>query len=115
MPVTSTNSHGLQRVVMASYDVDIDWLESLFPVHVPVTYIGNPPQGGGGKGDDNVPAGLYRSDTRASWEMGVPHKPHPRALQHMKFLLLFYEAHCRVIISTGNLTMLDWSRYENVR
>lgn len=111
LPATSTDACGLQRVMMASYDVDIEWLESIFPPDIPITYIGNPPPAYHG----GVPAGLYRSDLHANWEMAVPYKPHARALQHMKFLLLFFDTHVRVVISTGNLTPLDWSRYENVR
>lgn len=97
--------------MMASYDVDIDWLEAHFPSGIPITYIGNPPPAHHGF----VPTGLYRSDTHENWEMAVPYKPHARALQHMKFLLLFFDTHVRVVISTGNLTPIDWSRYENVR
>lgn len=97
-------------MLLTSYDVDIDWIESLFPTSVPVTYIGHSPP------DDGAPPpGFYASDTMPHWEMGVPRKPHARALQHIKLILLFYKTHARIIISSGNLTPLDWSRYENVR
>ena len=111
LPAAPKNPHGLQRVVMASYDVEIEWLESLVPESVPVTYIGNPPRG---TSTATVLPGLYTNDANMNWEMCVPHKPHGRALQHMKFLLLFFNTHLRVVVSTGNLTRLDWSRYENV-
>ncbi|WFD25975.1 hypothetical protein MNAN1_000948 [Malassezia nana] len=108
-PTTRHDPHGLQRVFLASYDVDIDWLESLFPSPVPVTYVGHSPPG------DGAPTpGFYASDTLPHWEMGVPRKPHARALQHVKLVLLFYPTHLRVLISSGNLTPLDWSRYENL-
>ena len=54
--------------MMASYDVDIEWLESIFPPDIPITYIGNPPPAHHG----GVPAGLYRSDLHGNWEMAVP-------------------------------------------
>ena len=111
LPAAPKNPHGLQRVVMASYDVEIEWLESLVPDSVPVTDIGNPPRDTSAA---TVRPGLYTSDANINWEMCVPHKPHGRALQHMKFLLLIFNTHLRVVVSTGNLTRLDWSRYENV-
>ena len=114
-PASSTERCGLERVLLTSYDVEIDWIESLFPANVPVTYIGNPPRGDS-RTDPSVPSpGFYASDTMPNWEMCIPKKPHPRALQHMKLLLLYYSTHLRVIVSTANLTQLDWSRYENVR
>ncbi|WFD30932.1 hypothetical protein MSPP1_001958 [Malassezia sp. CBS 17886] len=113
LPSRPSEKAGLERVLLASYDVEIDWLETLFP-DVPVTYIGNPPPGDFSR-DPRIPKpGLYRSDTCPNWEMGVPRKPHPRALQHVKLLLLFHATFVRVVISTGNLTQTDWSRYENM-
>lgn len=108
-PTTPDDPHGLQRALLASFDVDIDWLESLFPPSVPVTYIGHSPPG------DAAPPGFYASDRMAHWEMCIPRKPHARALQHIKLIILFYATHARVVVSSGNLTPLDWSRYENVR
>lgn len=113
LPATATHPNGLERVLLTSYDVDIDWLLTLFP-SVPVTYIGNPPPGDSRR-DPSVPKpGLYPCQGAAHWEMGIPAKPHPRALQHSKLMLLFFATHLRVVISTGNLSQVDWSRYENV-
>lgn len=114
LPCTSLNQNGLQRVLLTSYDVDINWLVPFFPRGVPVTFIGNPPRGDPAL-DPSIPSpGLYPGDDLPDWEMGIPRKPHPRALQHIKLLMLFYDTHLRVIVSTGNLTFLDWSRNENV-
>lgn len=104
LPTTRRDPAGVQRVVLASFDVDIDWLESLFP-DVPITYVGNPAHGPG------APAsGLY---PRGFWEMCVPPSVHPRALQHIKLVVLYYHDRLRVVVSSGNLTPLDWMRYDN--
>ncbi|WFC95175.1 hypothetical protein MBRA1_001822 [Malassezia brasiliensis] len=105
--------NGLRRVLLTSYDVEIDWLLLLFP-RVPVTYIGNPPRGDAERDPSIPPPGFYPCSSASNWEMGVPAKPHPGALQHSKLLLLFFATHVRVVISTGNLSQVDWSRYENV-
>lgn len=98
--------------MLASFDVEIDWLESLFP-DVPVTYLGNPPPGDSRTDPRVPPPGFYASSARHNWEMGIPRKPHGRALQHIKLILLFFRTHLRVAVSTGNLSRVDWSRYEN--
>ena len=114
LPATHANANGLQRVLLTSYDVDIDWLLTIFP-RVPVTYIGNPPKGDP-RQDPTIPKpGFYACNGASNWEMGIPVKPHPGSLQHSKLMLLFFETHLRVVISTGNLSQVDWSRYENVR
>ncbi|WFC99177.1 hypothetical protein MYAM1_001921 [Malassezia yamatoensis] len=113
LPATRAQPNGLQRVLLTSYDVEIEWLLALIP-RIPVTYIGNPPKGDYRR-DRSIPKpGFYPCTGASNWEMGVPNKPHPGALQHSKLALLYYTTHLRVIISTGNLSRVDWSRYENL-
>ncbi|WFD43266.1 hypothetical protein MPSI1_001927 [Malassezia psittaci] len=113
LPATRTQPNGLQRVLLTSYDVEIEWLLALIP-RIPVTYIGNPPKGDYRR-DRTIPKpGFYPCTGASHWEMGVPNKAHPGALQHSKLALLYYTTHLRVIISTGNLSRVDWSRYENL-
>ena len=81
MPATATDAAGLVRVLLASYDVDIDWLEHIIPPDVPVSYVGNPPPGDQ-RGPSGLPPGFYPSSTKKHWEMGVPRKPHPRAVSY---------------------------------
>ncbi|PKI84227.1 hypothetical protein MVES1_001830 [Malassezia vespertilionis] len=114
LPSTASRPSELERVLLTSYDVEIDWLLDIFPRTVPVTYIGNPPRGASANDSSTLSPGFYGADRAPNWEMGIPVKPHARALQHSKLLLLFYKSYLRVVISTGNLTQLDWSRYENV-
>lgn len=104
LPTSRTDPAGVCRILLTSFDVEIDWLESLFP-DVPITYVGNP-----GRGPDAPRAGLYQ---RGYWEMCVPPSPNPRALQHAKLVVLFYQERVRVIVSSANFTQLDWTRYDN--
>ncbi|SJX61067.1 uncharacterized protein SRS1_12290 [Sporisorium reilianum f. sp. reilianum] len=121
LPATTASRNALRFAVLATYDLRIEWLYSLFPCGLPVTLVLPPP-----KEDYRTDAAVARPGlhpieifggefTRCpGWQVCVPHKPKGGWLtQHMKFLILVHEGFLRVAILSGNLNQIDWERIEN--
>ncbi|SOV06189.1 uncharacterized protein UDID_01505 [Ustilago sp. UG-2017a] len=121
LPATPSSRNTLQLAVLATYDLRMDWLHSLFPRNLPVTLILPPPKEDYRSGDPTIARpGLYPSEVFVGferfpgWKICVPNKPKGGWLtQHMKFLVLVHEGWLRVAIASGNLNEVDWSRIEN--
>lgn len=121
LPATASSRNTLQFAVLATYDLRMDWLYSLFPRNLPVTLILPPPKEDYRSGDPSIARpGLHPSEIFGGferfpgWKICVPNKPKGGWLtQHMKFLVLVHEEFCRVAILTGNLNEIDWERIEN--
>ncbi len=120
LPATASSRHGLQLAVLATYDLRMDWLYSLFPKGLPVTLILPPPKEDYRTDPSVARPGLHRSEIFGDfarcpgWQICVPSKPKGGWLtQHMKFLILVHPDFLRVAILSGNLNGIDWERIEN--
>lgn len=121
LPATPSNAKSLQLAVLATYDLRIDWLYSLFPRGLPVTLVLPPPKEDYRFDKDVARPGLHPSHIFGGnfarcpgWQVCVPSKPKGGWLtQHMKFLVLVHETFLRVAILSGNLNGIDWERIEN--
>ncbi|CDU24538.1 uncharacterized protein SPSC_04039 [Sporisorium scitamineum] len=121
LPATSSSRNGLRFAVLATYDLRMDWLYSLFPRGLPVTLVLPPPKEDYRTDPAVARPGLHPTEIFGGefarcpgWQICVPHKPKGGWLtQHMKFLILVHEGFLRVAILSGNLNQIDWERIEN--
>lgn len=120
LPATASSRNGLQLAVLATYDLRIDWLYSLFPRGLPVTLVVPPPKEDYRTDSAVARPGLHPSEifdgfSRCpGWQICVPNKPKGGWLtQHMKFLFLVHQDFLRIAILSGNLNEIDWERIEN--
>lgn len=120
LPATASSRNGLQLAVLATYDLRMDWLYSLFPKGLPVTLILPPPKEDYRTDPSVARPGLHRSEIFGDfarcpgWQICVPSKPKGGWLtQHMKFLILVHPDFLRVAVLSGNLNGIDWERIEN--
>lgn len=121
LPATASSRNGLRFAVLATYDLRMDWLYSLFPRGLPVTLVLPPPKEDYRTDPAVARPGLHPSEIFGAefarcpgWQICVPHKPKGGWLtQHMKFLILAHEGFLRVAILSGNLNQIDWERIEN--
>ncbi|KAN0061581.1 hypothetical protein ACQY0O_006428 [Thecaphora frezii] len=120
LPATPSASRGLREAVLATYDLNMEWLYPLFPRDVNVTLILNPDKGDHRTDPSITGPGLYSTSAFPAfvrypgWKICVPNKPKQGWLtQHMKFLFLVHDDFFRVAILSGNLNGFDWDRIEN--
>lgn len=121
LPATPSSRSSLELAVLATYDLRIDWLYSLFPRQLPVTLVLPPPKEDYRVNEHVARPGLHPSHifggdfTRCpGWQICVPNKPKGGWLtQHIKFLILVHQRFLRVAILSGNLNAIDWDRIEN--
>lgn len=120
LPATASSRNGLQLAVLATYDLRMDWLYSLFPRGLPVTLVLPPPKDDYRSDPTVARPGLHPSEIfgdfsrSPGWHICVPAKPKGGWLtQHMKFLILVHQDFLRVAILSGNLNAIDWERIEN--
>jgi len=95
---------GLDRLVLTSYLVEVDWLLESCPwLHkVSCVFV---------HGDRSMTATVVPSFPNCMFRCAETHVPY--GLHHSKVLFGFYPAFMRVVISTGNLIRADFERKTN--
>ncbi|KAJ1655791.1 hypothetical protein IWQ61_004528 [Dispira simplex] len=98
---------GLQRAVLTSFVVDMDWLLAKLPKDIPVCLVKH----------WNVKQDEQPGSHRYSDKVLIVHPPlssHGYGCFHAKLSLLYYPTFIRVIISSANYIAYDWEVLENM-
>ncbi|KAI6134262.1 tyrosyl-DNA phosphodiesterase I [Pisolithus croceorrhizus] len=91
--------------IISSFSTSILWTYQFFEPRTPVILVAQP----------EFPGQTGVQNILPNWVMTVPLLSNKRGIQHMKFMLIFYETgRLRVVISTANLVGQEWREFENV-
>ncbi|KAI6160265.1 hypothetical protein EDD17DRAFT_1834005 [Pisolithus thermaeus] len=90
--------------IISSFSTSILWTYQFFEPRTPVILVAQP----------DFPGQTGVKNILPNWVMTVPLLSKERGIQHMKFMLIFYETgRLRVVISTANLVGQEWREFEN--
>ncbi|KAJ1942380.1 hypothetical protein FBU59_003215 [Linderina macrospora] len=98
----------LRKAILSAFLVDMDWLKSEIQGHTKIVLVEN-------YNPKAQPRGIMQYD-QGMWTIVHP-EFHPRQaypVMHSKLMLLFYDEHVRLVISSANLIPVDWSMIQNI-
>ncbi|KAK9722469.1 hypothetical protein K7432_002658, partial [Basidiobolus ranarum] len=100
------DKNNIRKLVLAAYQLEVDWLMSKLPRNIPICLIRNWHRQLGDKPGT--------SSLHSNFTVVQPPLPEDRyGSMHAKFLILHYDDFLRVVITSANLTSLDWENFEN--
>ena len=98
---SSSVPSNLQRILLTTFMLDVDWLLEQFSNPVPLTIIRHWDSNSGDK------KGIIQISP--SIHIIHPHLPFDYTCMHPKLILLQFKSSLRVVVSSANLTSYDWN------
>ena len=97
---------GMRRGIFAAFCLDDDWLLNHLPSQVPFVFATAKPK------RLNLPDDILRVNETLSFVF--PPLSSSWGCMHIKLMIMFYEAHVRVVVPSANLVDYDWTSIENI-
>ncbi|ORX65025.1 phospholipase D/nuclease [Linderina pennispora] len=98
----------LRKAILSAYVVDMEWLTSKFRSETKIVLVENYNPKTEHRGAMQFDRGML---TIVHPEFN-PRQMYP--IVHSKFMLLFYDAHVRLVVGSANLIPVDWSIIQNI-
>ena len=98
----------LKEGIIASYCLDVQWISQFLPSAVPFMFLTSRPR------DGSVAGHMKEIQVNPFVKLIFPPMPSLYGCMHIKFLVLVYEEHVRVVIPSANLVPYDWDTMENI-
>ncbi|KAK9686792.1 hypothetical protein K7432_015042 [Basidiobolus ranarum] len=96
----------LRKLMLATYQLEADWFISKLPHNIPICLVRNWHRQSGEKPGT--------SSLHSKFTVIQPPLPEDRyGSMHAKLMILYYDEFLRVVVTSANVTSLDWENFEN--